>query len=384
VRPEFGSLTEHVVEFSRRLRAHGVLCGPAETADALRALRAVNLLDREAFRLALRTTLPHRREDLAVFDALFESYWRAWRAPEPQAEEAKPEPQPAEAASLGSPSVRRWGGEDPEGEQEVPGYSPLEVLSRKDFSSFREDELDRIARLVVAIARRIATRWSRRRRRARRSHLLDMRRTLRLHLRWGGAFPELAFQRRKIRKHRVVLLCDVSGSMDVYSRFLIQFVYALQDALGRVESFVFSTSLTRVTEELRSRSLRLALNRLSQTVPNWSGGTKIGTSLRQFLDRYGGLLDRHTVVVIVSDGWDTGEVEVLRRAMQEIRARAARVIWLNPLLGSPGYQPLTRGMQAALPYVHVFASAHNAESLRELEQALAQGRSRGSGRREAR
>lgn len=375
MRPDFGSLTEHVVEFSRRLRAHGVLCGPSETADALRALGAVNVLDREAFRLALRTTLPHRREDVAVFDALFDAYWRSPAAPgtEPEAKEREAEQQ-AQAVGAGSPSVRRWAEEASDGEQELPGYSPLEVLTRKDFSSFREDELDVIARLVVAIARRIATRWSRRRRRARRSHLLDMRRTLRLHLRWGGAFPELAFQRRKIRKHRVVLLCDVSGSMDVYSRFLIQFVYALQDALGRVESFVFSTSLTRVTEELRTRSLRAALDRLSQAVPNWSGGTKIGASLRQFLDRYGGLLDRHTVVVIVSDGWDTGEVEVLRRAMQEIRARAARVMWLNPLLGSPGYQPLTRGMQAALPYVHVFASAHNVESLRELERALAHAR----------
>lgn len=382
MRPDFGSLTEHVVEFSRRLRAHGVLCGPSETADALRAVGAVNVLDREAFRLALRTTLPHRREDLAVFDALFDSYWSSPSAPgtEPRTEEREAEQQ-AQALGAGSPSVRRWAEEASDGEQELPGYSPLEVLTRKDFSSFREDELDVIARLVVAIARRIATRWSRRRRRARRSHLLDMRRTLRLHLRWGGAFPELAFQRRKIRKHRVVLLCDVSGSMDVYSRFLIQFVYALQDALGRVESFVFSTSLTRVTEELRTRSLRAALDRLSHAVPNWSGGTKIGASLRQFLDRYGGLLDRHTVVVIVSDGWDTGEVEVLRRAMQEIRARAARVMWLNPLLGSPGYQPLTRGMQAALPYVHVFASAHNVESLRELERALAHGRLRGMARR---
>lgn len=381
MRPELNSLTEHVVEFSRRLRAHGVLCGPAETADALRALRAVNLLDREAFRLALRTTLPHRREDLVVFDALFDAYWR-----HPSAQEAdrdapdQSREQRAQALGEGSPAVRRWAEEDSDGEQELPGYSPLEVLTRKDFSSFREDELDVITRLVVAIARRIATRWSRRRRRARRSHLLDMRRTLRLHLRWGGAFPELAFQRRKVRKHRVVLLCDVSGSMDVYSRFLIQFVYALQDALGRVESFVFSTSLTRVTEQLRTRSLRAALDRLSQVVPNWSGGTKIGASLRQFLDRYGRFVDRHTVVVIVSDGWDTGEVEVLRRAMQEIRVRAARVIWLNPLLGSPGYQPLTRGMQAALPFVHVFASAHNAECLRELERVLAVGRSRGTAR----
>ncbi|MER3456635.1 MAG: VWA containing CoxE family protein [candidate division GAL15 bacterium] len=374
---EFGSLTEHVVEFSRRLRARGVLCGPAETADALRALQAVNVLDREAFRLALRTTLPHRREDLAVFDALFDAYWRARTPPESDRRGEPSEPRSvAEVAAARPPSLRRLAEEAAEGQQDLPGYSPLEVLTRKDFSSFREDELDVIARLVAAIARRIATRWGRRRRRARRSHLLDMRRTLRLHLRWGGEFPELAFRRRKVRKHRVVLLCDVSGSMDVYSRFLIQFVYALQEALGRVESFVFSTSLTRVTDQLRTRSLRAALGRLSQVVPNWSGGTKIGTSLRQFLDRYGGLLDRHTVVLIVSDGWDTGEVDVLRGAMQEIRDRAARVVWLNPLLGSPGYQPLTRGMQAALPYVHVFASAHNVDSLRELEHVLGRTRER--------
>ncbi len=371
MRPELGSLTEHVVEFGRRLRAAGVLCGPGEVTDALRALQVVNVLDQEAFRLALRSTLPHRREDLPLFDALFEAYWMGRLAPErPQdTQDAQPQAQPESAT--GSLSVQRWAEGAEDGDQEVPGYSPLELLGRKDFSTFREDELDQIARLVVAIARRIATRWSRRWRRARRSHTLDMRRTLRLHLRWGGAFPELAFQRRRVRKHRIVLLCDVSGSMDVYSRFLIQFVYALQDAVGRVESFVFSTSLTRVTRELRTPSLRTALDRLSRSVPNWSGGTRIGASLRQFLDRYGGLLDHRTVVLIVSDGWDTGEVDVLRRAMHEIRARAARVIWLNPLLGSPGYQPLTRGMQAALPYVDVFASAHNAESLRELEHALA-------------
>lgn len=370
MRPEFGSLTEHVVEFGRRLRAAGVLCGPAEVADALRALQAVDVVDREAFRLALRSTLPHRREDLRVFDALFEPYWTG-RATRQQPQDARDAPGQAQAEPLaGAPSVQRWAQGAEDGEQEVPGYSPLEILGRKDFSTFRDDELDAIARLVVAIARRIATRWSRRRRRARRSHALDMRRTLRLHLRWGGEFPELAFQRRRVRRHRIVLLCDVSGSMDVYSRFLIQFVYALQDAVGRVESFVFSTSLTRVTRELRTPSLRGALDRLSRSVPNWSGGTKIGASLRQFLDRNGGLLDRRTVVLIVSDGWDTGEVDVLRGAMHEIRARAARVIWLNPLLGSPGYQPLTRGMQAALPYVDVFASAHNADSLRELEHAL--------------
>jgi uncharacterized protein with von Willebrand factor type A (vWA) domain len=374
LRPDFGDLSQHVVEFARRLRGRGVLCGPAEIANALRGLSRVDILDADQFRLTLRTTLAHSREDLKTFDELFPLYWSAqtmrWERSEQDG--GASQSLPGESEGRGSASVQQWATQDAgEGEQEVPGHSAQEVLSRKDFSSLSMHELDQIAALVVAIARRIATRISRRTRRARRSHTIDMRRTLRLHLRWGGEVPDLAFRRRRIRKTRVVLLCDVSGSMDVYSRFLIQFVYALQEAIGRVESFVFSTSLTRVTAALRSRSLRAALDRLSRTVPNWSGGTKIGASLRNFLDAYGHLLDRRTVAIVVSDGWDTGEVDVLRHAMREIQERAARVVWLNPLLGSPGYQPLTRGMQAALPYVDVFASAHNVDSLHDLERVLA-------------
>lgn len=382
-RPDLGDLTAHVVAFGRVLRERGVLCGPGEIADALRALGRVDVLDPEQFRLALRTTLVHSHHDLRVFDALFPLYWSPFppvEAPGESGEEGVAQEEPA--PERGHLSMERWAGaEETEGEQEVPGYSALEVLTRKDFSTFTDRELEEIGKLVVAIARRIATRMSRRMQRARHSHRLDLRRTMRLHLRWGGDLPELAFKRRRIRKTRLVLLCDVSGSMDIYSRFLIQFVYALQEAVGNVESFVFSTSLTRVTPALRSRTLREALDRLSRTVPNWSGGTRIGASFMQFLEGWRHLLDPRTVVVILSDGWDTGDVEVLHRAMREIRARSGRVIWLNPLLGSPGYQPLTRGMQTALPFVDVFAAAHNLESLRELERTLA-ARARRTGRRE--
>lgn len=375
IRLELGDLSAHVVAFARALRERGVLCGPGEIADALRALGRVDLGDREQFRLALRTTLAHSLEDLRVFDALFPVYWSAHL---PLSERREPTRSPAAsegAESEGQVTVRRWleSSREAEGEQEVPGYSAIEVLSHKDFSAFTDEDLHEITRLVVAIARRIATRMSRRMQRAHRSHQIDMRRTMRLQLRWGGELATLAYRRRRVRKTRIILLCDVSGSMDIYSRFLIQFVYALQEAVSNVESFVFSTSLTRVTPALRSRTLRAALDRLSRTVPNWSGGTKIGTSLMQFLEGWRHLLDPRTVVVILSDGWDTGEVETLRRAMREIRSRAGRVIWLNPLLGSPGYQPLTRGMQAALPFVDVFASAHNLDSLRQLERTLVAG-----------
>ncbi|MDR7415502.1 MAG: VWA domain-containing protein [Armatimonadota bacterium] len=381
-RPDLGDLTAHVVAFGRALREHGVLCGPGEIADALRALERVDVLDPEQFRLALRTTLVHGHHDLRVFDALFPLYWSPFPPVSSSQEDGEDGPAQEAASEKGQLSMERWAdAEETEGEQEVPGYSALEVLARKDFSTFTDRELEEIGKLVVAIARRIATRMSRRMQRARHSHRLDLRRTMRLHLRWGGDLPELAFKRRRVRKTRLVLLCDVSGSMDIYSRFLIQFVYALQEAVGNVESFVFSTSLTRVTPALRSRTLREALDRLSRTVPNWSGGTRIGASLMQFLEGWRHLLDPRTVVVILSDGWDTGDVEILHRAMREIRARSGRVIWLNPLLGSPGYQPLTRGMQTALPFVDVFAAAHNLESLRELERTLA-ARVRRTGRRE--
>jgi uncharacterized protein with von Willebrand factor type A (vWA) domain len=200
---------------------------------------------------------------------------------------------------------------------------------------------------------------------------------MRRSLQFGGDAVDLIWQRRKVRKARLVLLCDVSGSMDIYSRFLIQFVYALQGVLGHVESFLFSTSLTRVTDALDHRDIRQALTEAARRVPDWSGGTKIGACLRTFNETHASrLVDPRTVVVICSDGWDTGDVEVLASAMRALRARAGRVIWLNPLLGSPGYEPVTQGMSAAMPFVDVFASAHNLRSLRDLERHLREPRRR--------
>ena len=206
---------------------------------------------------------------------------------------------------------------------------------------------------------------------------------MRRNLRYGGDVLDLVWRRRKIRKASLVLLCDVSGSMDIYSRFLVQFIYALQGALSHVESFLFSTSLTRVTDVLGRRDIREALRDASERVPDWSGGTKIGASLRQFNEAYGRLVDGRTIVVICSDGWDTGDLEVLESAMRTLHARAGRVIWLNPLLGSPGYEPVTQGMSVALPYVDVFASAHNLSGLRALERYLHSPRGRSGRRRNA-
>lgn len=369
----FGDLTSHVVAFCRRLRAHGLPLGPREAVDALRALSAVDVADRRECYLALRTVLASRREDLALFDRVFEEFWN----PPVDAEQGPPAPPPLDGAGEGTqppPALMEWLDEalQAQGEEPLPAYSPVEALSQKDFSAFTADELNEVTRLVIAIARRVATRLSRRTRAARRSARVDLRRTIRYSLRRGGDIVDLAYRRRKIQKTKVVLLADVSGSMDLYSRFLIQFIYALQHALGQVETLVFSTSLTRVTEAMSEDDLREALDEVARRVPDWSGGTKIGASLRTFLERFGNvLLTPHTVVIVISDGWDTGDIEILEQAMADMQRRAGRVIWLNPLLGSPGYEPICQGMRAALPYVDVFASAHNLDSLRQLEKYLA-------------
>jgi uncharacterized protein with von Willebrand factor type A (vWA) domain len=252
----------------------------------------------------------------------------------------------------------------------VPRASDRESLGAKDFSAFLPTELEAVTRVARQIARRLAARPGRRWRSAARGTSVHLRRTVRQSLKTGGDAAELAFRERKPRKARLVALCDVSGSMDLYSRFLLQFLYALQNSFARVETFVFSTRLSRVTDELRGGSYRGALGRLAPEARGWSGGTRIGECLAQFAAAWPRLLDRRTVAVILSDGWDTGDPALLGEAMRAIAARAGRVVWLNPLLGTPGYRPLTRGMQAALPHVDVFAPAHNLASLAELGRHL--------------
>ncbi len=370
----WANLAANVVGFCRLLRARGLAVGPQEAADALRALVSVDVGDRREVYLALRAVLASGPDAQQLFD---EAFWQYW-GPRPEPDLL---PAPAQEGTLALDArqaldrvLLEWqdateAQDDGEGER-LPAYSPVEALTRKDFSTFTPDELNEMARIVVAIARRVATRLSRRTRRSARGHLVDLRRTMRHSLRRGGEILEILRRERKVQKSRIVLLCDVSGSMDLYSRFLIQFVYALQHATGRVETFVFSTSLSRITGQLAHEDLRAALDAVARQVPDWSGGTKIGRSLRDFLDHYGALLDRRTVVIIISDGWDTGDVDVLEAAMDELHRRAAKVIWLNPLLASPGYEPICQGMRVALPYVDVFAPAHNLESLRRLERYL--------------
>jgi uncharacterized protein with von Willebrand factor type A (vWA) domain len=371
-------LVTATLRFGQNLRRAGLPRTVSELMDTVRALEVVDLLDRHEVYLALRACLVSRVEETPAFDRCFDAFWK-FHADDGQGLEGLTSPMPdhhadepaAEAPTGGeqkheSVALEGWEEESADdGEPlEVPGKSEREVLMDRDFSTFPAEDLDEVARLTILIAKRLARRVSRRRRPTRRGGVIDLRRSMRANM-MKGEIIELRRRERRRRKVKLVLLCDVSGSMDLYSRFLLQFLYALQNVFGRVETFTFATRLTRVTEQLKGHSYQMALRRLAD-VRDFSGGTRIGESLQEFNRAWRTLVDRHTIVVLLSDGWDTGEPEVLANEMLTLRRRAGRVIWLNPLLGNPSYEPLTRGMAAALPLVDHFAAAHNLASLRDL------------------
>ena len=375
------ALSHALVAFVALLRRHSLPITPLQTLDAVRALDHLDVGDRDELSRGLKVVFVTRPEEGPVFDRCFEAFWRA-RTEADVVGEALAGPQVPEHGGepgLESQGARRerlalegWGEEGQEEETGeplgVPAASELEAIATRDFSTFSADQLDELLRITVQIAKRLARRVSRRRRPVRRRGRVDLRRTLRANL-TRGEIIELRYRQRKRRKVRLVLLCDVSGSMDLYSRFLLQFLFALQHVFARVETFTFSVRLTHVSDLLRSRSYREVLRRL-QEVRDWSGGTKIGESLAEFNRYWPHLVDRRTIVIILSDGWDTGDPDVLATELLRIKRRAGRVIWLNPLLGNPSYEPLTRGMAAALPLVDHFAAAHNLAALRDLADRL--------------
>jgi uncharacterized protein with von Willebrand factor type A (vWA) domain len=368
-------LQRNVVQFCRTLRDRDLLVTPSEVIDALRTVESIDLIDRLELKLALRSVLTARREDIPVFDATFDEFWRSriaeggddhFTSRDPNVRgRGQPQPQQLQSHAPGEEE-----GAEREG-SEAPQFSPIEVLSRRNFLSLEADELVEITRAIVVIARRLAQQQSRRYRATRHGRVIDLRRSFRRNIKYGGTLIDLSYKRRKLRKPRIVLVCDVSRSMETYSTFLLQFIYALQNSFLRVESFVFSTRLTRVTDYFKACDITVALERIAREVPDWSGGTRIGDSLRTFNHQWAlRVVDRHTIVLVLSDGLDSGEAAVLGTEMELIERRAARVIWLNPLLGDPNYRPIARTMRAALPHVALFISAHNLESLQALGRAL--------------
>ena len=376
------AMSSNLVGFCRHLRNQGLLSGLGEQMDALRALDHIPLREEEPFRMALRTSLAKSSREQEIFDEHFRKFWYVWesseefyRKPPGEEEEERAKIRVIDERQQKPTylSINDWMNQESESDEvkEAAGYSPFEVDTERDFSQFGSEELQDVITLINEIGKRLATRFSRRMRHSKRHGPMDLRRTMRQSLRRGGDLLDLMHRRRRRQRLKLVLICDVSKSMDLYSRFLIQFIYAFQSVYRRIETFVFGTSLHRITDILRDEELSNALDYLSERVKDWSGGTKIGASLEQFVSNYGvKLVDSQTVILIISDGWDTGGVDLLANNMYYLHKNSRYVLWLNPLKGSPGFQPSTRGMQAAMPYIDFFTSAHNLISLRNLVRQL--------------
>jgi uncharacterized protein with von Willebrand factor type A (vWA) domain len=379
------NLLHNLILFGRLLRGLGLDVNPGRMMDLVHALEHIDIGRRDDFYHAARSLLVHQREDIALFDQAFEMFWQRpveqWERIDLHLGVRKSRRRPLIAASavkLPEDKGQDHPQEEPR-EDEPPileltrTYSAREVLRQRDFADLTADELEAMKRLMSELMWQLGQRRTRRKRPGR-GHQLDLRRTLRRSLKHGGEVLEWDRRERRYKPRPVVILADISGSMEHYTRPLLHFIYSLTKGLDqRVEAFVFGTRLTCISRQMRERAVERALGEVSRRVPDWSGGTRIGETLKDFNFIWARrVLGNGAVVLLISDGWDRGDPELLKREMGRLSRSCYRLVWLNPLLGSPEYEPLTRGMQAALPFVDDFMPVHNLASLEELALHLSE------------
>jgi uncharacterized protein len=372
----FENLAASVVEFGRFLRTHGFSAGIRQTMTALDAANTINAANAQSLSLVLQAALCSNGQEWERFPRLFSQFWdQSQPRPRSASGEHKSQAQNDSKQRGDAPAVFVDPGNrsapQNEGGRAIYGASAQQRLKKVDFSEVAANDLSALEEIAARLLRRMTRRLSRRLAVSNRACRVDLRRSIRRSIAYGGEPILLAYKARKLSRNKIVILLDVSGSMNFYSLFLVRFAFALQAGFRRVDTFLFSTNVVPISDLLRARRLPDALRQLSQRPAGWSGGTKIGESLGQFYRLYGNkVLTRDTILMILSDGWETGEPQLLANQMQALHRRVSKILWLNPLLGLKDYQPVTRGMAAALPYVDVFAPAHNLESLLALEKDL--------------
>ena len=369
-------MDQTIVEFCRFARASGIAAGVKESLEAVRAASVIGIADRQNLKFALRAVLCSTKADWDIFDEIFDAFWSGSASDTKlvrdkrsrDVRELESQQENAELASMAHSSAAMAEIEDGKA---VMGATVYERLKKADFSEVKQTDLVELEKISLRLLQQMSLRLSRRIRKLAMRGRVDLRRTIRRSIGRGGDPIDLSFRKRKLQPLKLVIALDVSGSMNPYSIFFVRFAYALQKYFKRVDTFLFSTQLTEITSALRARQLRDALESLAGHAAGWSGGTKIGESLQKLTQLQGRrLFSRDTVFMVLSDGWETGDPAVLAEELSAIKRRVRKLIWLNPLLGMADYEPITRGMSAALPYIDVFAPAHNLESLLDLETHL--------------
>ena len=366
-------LISHLVAFCRLLHESGLPVSPAQTLDLIAALSLIPLNKRDDVRAVAQALLVRRREELPVFATAFDFFWRGLgveEAPAGLVELTNARQRRLRLAGRGNSEITPPAPPN-EALEARSIYSESEALRHKDFAELSLQEIQQAQAVLRKLRWRPGLRRTRRWQSARRGNV-DLRRSMRQRMAFAGELRPLARKQPATHIRPLVVLCDVSGSMERYSRMLLHFVHTLGIGLGNVETFVFGTRLTRITRQLRHRDVDEALAAVSDQVRDWGSGTRIGTAIKDFNYHWGRrVLGRGPIVLLISDGWDRGDPAMLSHEIARLQRSCQRLIWLNPLLGSPGYEPITIGMQAALPYIDDFLPIHNLVSLEQLAQSLA-------------
>lgn len=375
--PPTASTVANLLLLPHILRQVGIPVALEQAMDFVQALDLIELPVRDQVYHAARATLINRFEHLRLFDLLFNRFWRFVGAPQsirsqaPRGRHQKMQPQ--QRQDIVSLMAQRAG----QAAQEVDitdktgTYSASELLQRKEFATMTEAELAAIKTLILKMEWPISRRRTQRLT-AHHQGQLDLRRLLRSAMQHQGVAIKLAYRQRKIKERPIVLLADISGSMEKYARLALQFFYGVSHHFQSVECFVFGTRLTRITAQLKVKNIDIALDEAARTVVDWSGGTRIGDSLQQFNRHWSRrVLRRGALIVMISDGWDRGESTVLQREMRYLQHRCHRLIWLNPLAGRTTYEAKVEGMATALRYVDDFLPLHNLQSLLAFSEHLA-------------
>lgn len=398
-------LLYRLTEFGRILWEVGIDVGPRKMLELAETLNYIDITSKEDFYNTLKCSLLARHEQETMFDQMYLYYWYMRDQQDKKVNNPKGAAKRDERQMRLPPSERKrlaehMNANEPQNRKDLKqemrqserrrqakerfdeddddssnpqgtAYSALEMLRKKDFESFTWDEVQEAKRLMAEMRWHLGMRPTHRKAPARRGSYPDMRRIVRRNLKYGAEMLELTWRETKFKPRPLVIICDISGSMSLYSRLLLHFIHTISNGLMNVETFVFGTRLTRITRQLKRRDVDDAVRDVAKSVQDWSGGTRIGDAIHFFNHKWAKrVLGRGAVVLVISDGWDRGDASVLEVEMDRLQHSCHRLIWLNPLLGSPDYRPLTIGMKTALPYIDNFLPAHNLDSLISLGKLL--------------
>lgn len=377
------TLLDHLLGFLHHMRSNGFHLGIQEDLDVMKMAESGILLQQKRLRWELRALLCSSADDWRRFDKLFDTFWMT---PNGTREQASSYSKKLESEK-GLDGGQQGGGGDEAVEADQAeegdasdageggskgGASVQQVTAKTDFRQLSdESQMREMELLVERMAKKMRRRMTRRQRLQRQGRRINLRQTIRNSLRYGGTPLELAFMKRKKQVPRLILLLDVSRSMSLYSFLFLRFARGIVEAFKDADAFVYHTRLVHVTDALRERDMTKAKEKLALMSSGWSGGTRIGECLQMFNHEYGRrIVNSRSIVMIISDGYDTGEPKQLTEQLQQLKQRARKIVWLNPLLGRDGYEPIAEGMKAALPLLDLFSSAHNLDSLMKLESEL--------------